>query len=98
MVHFVKKSSKKRIAIIDDLSYVAIFAGLFMTIPQVLKIWIEKESAGVSVTTWVSYTILGVFWVYYGLIHKEKPIIVGNVLGLLLNVAVVVGLLMVKYH
>lgn len=96
MVHFMRKPTKKRIAIIDDLSYVAIFAGLFMTIPQVLKIWIEKESAGVSVTTWVSYTILGVFWVYYGLIHKEKPIIVGNFLGLLLNVAVVVGIILVK--
>jgi uncharacterized protein with PQ loop repeat len=92
----MRKPTKKRIAIIDDLSYVAIFAGIFMTLPQVLKIWVEKESDGVSVTTWVSYTVLGVFWVYYGLVHNEKPIIVGNVLGLLLNVAIVVGLLWVK--
>lgn len=96
MAHYFKKPSKKRIAVVDDLSYLAVAVGIIMTLPQVLKIWIEKTGEGVSVITWVSYTLLGVFWIYYGIIHKEKPIIVGNILGLLLNLAVVIGLFVVK--
>lgn len=88
--------TKKKIAIVDDFSYIAIVAGIVMTLPQVLVIWVDRKVDGVSLATWVSYSILTVFWIYYGIVHREKPIIVGNVLGLILNIAIVIGVLIVK--
>jgi uncharacterized protein with PQ loop repeat len=96
MAHLFYKSKKKRLAILDDLGYVAVIMGIVMTIPQILTIWVERKVDGVSVTTWVSYSVLTVFWIYYGLAHKEKPIIIGNVLGLVVNIAIVVGVLYLR--
>ncbi|MBT4576733.1 hypothetical protein HOM13_01440 [Candidatus Woesearchaeota archaeon] len=40
---------------LDKLVYAAGFFGLVMTIPQILKIWVEKNVAGISVVSWISY-------------------------------------------
>lgn len=90
------KSKKKRMAFLDDLGYVAVIMGIVMTIPQILTIWVERKVEGVSVVTWVSYSILTMFWIYYGLAHKEKPIIIGNALGLVVNIAIVIGILYLR--
>ncbi len=96
MVRYFRKLSKKRISVVDDFGYIASAIGLIMTIPQVLTIWVDKKTDGVSAITWISYSILGIFWIYYGIVHKAKPIIFGNIVGLLLNIAVVVGLLLIR--
>lgn len=59
---------------IDKLVYISGFFGLIMTIPQITKIWIEKNASGISVISWMSYFITGAIMISYGIIHKEKPI------------------------
>ena len=75
----------------DKLIYVVAIVGPIMTIPQVTKIWIDKNAAGVSIITWLAYAIASLFWVIYGIMHKEKPIILTSVLLLILDVFIVVG-------
>ena len=97
MAHFhIPRQKKKRIAIVEKVSYIAVALGIIMTVPQIMTIWIEKKVDGVSIVTWVSYSLLTVFWIYYGVLHKEKPIIIGNVLGLLVNIAIVTGVLLFR--
>ncbi|HJO01876.1 MAG: PQ-loop domain-containing transporter [Candidatus Woesearchaeota archaeon] len=75
----------------DKAIYVAGVFGPLMTLPQLTKIWIEKNAAGVSVISWASYLIAAIFWLIYGIMHKEKPIIFAYSLWIGLEILIVVG-------
>ena len=79
--------------LVDKFIYVVGILGPIMTVPQIMKVWIERNAAGISVTTWLAYTIMSFFWIIYGIIHKEKPIIVSSGLLFITNLLVVVGTL-----
>ena len=71
-----------KIKFLDLLVYIAgLFLGL-MTIPQILKIWVEKNASGVSLITWVAFLIVGLIMVAYGIAHKEKPIYTNDGMGI----------------
>lgn len=84
-------SKNKWINLIDKLIYVVIATGIIITIPQVCKIWIEKNASGVSFVSWSGYLILSLFWLTYGLVHKEKPIIISNTLWIFLYILIISG-------
>ena len=92
--HFVKRKKELKFKrIFDKLIYVVGIFGPLMTLPQVMKIWINHQVAGVSIVTWVGYSVNSFFWLGYGIIHKEKPIIINYILWLILNISVVIGVL-----
>ena len=66
--------------VMDKMIYFVGVAGPIMTLPQLFKIWVEKNAAGISVISWITYLVLGIFWLSYGIMHKEKPIIVNYIL------------------
>jgi MtN3 and saliva related transmembrane protein len=77
--------------IFDKLIYfVAIFGPLF-TIPQVIKIWINHDASSISIFSWSGYLCLSIIWFTYGVLHREKPIIITNTLIFILNLLVVIG-------
>lgn len=78
---------------LDYVVYVGGSIGPFLTIPQLVKIWIGKNAAGVSAFSWGSYLVASVFWVIYGVVHKEKPIIFTNSIWVLMNGLVMIGAL-----
>jgi uncharacterized protein with PQ loop repeat len=71
-------------------SAIAVVSPIF-TLPQVYLIYSTHSSQGVSVFSWIAYTLTSGVWLYYGLVHREKPIIINSVLGGLLSLAVVFG-------
>ncbi len=75
----------------DKAIYVVAILGPIMTLPQVINIWINKNASGVSVISWSSYVILSLFWLTYGILHKEKPIIFTSVLWIILDILIAVG-------
>jgi len=78
---------------IDKSIYVIAVFGMVMTIPQITKIWVEKNAAGVSAISWGAYMVGATFWLTYGIVHKEKPIIFTNSIWIFLEILVVVGTL-----
>ncbi len=72
--------------------FIAVIAPL-TTIPQVLKIYLEKKVAGLSLETWLMYTVFNIIWVAYGIFHREKPIIISSVLWFTVDLLVAVGIL-----
>lgn len=90
--HSPKKTRNEKI--IDSLVYVASFLGILSNIPQLVKIWGEKSTAGVSVITWGGFLFGSVFWLLYGIIHNEKPVIVANFLFAVIQAFIIVGLMM----
>ncbi len=82
--------------IVDTLIYPIAMFGPIMTIPQVWIIWVDKNAGGVSAVSWGAYMITAVFWLNYGIIHKEKPIIFSSCLWLVLEALIVTGTLMYR--
>lgn len=80
---------------IDHSIYFAGIFGVLVIIPQIYKIWIEKD-LGVSLVTWVGFLFAALFWLFYGLIHKEKPIIFTNLAVISTDLMVVIGVLIFK--
>lgn len=76
----------------DKAVFVVGFFGLFMTIPQITKIWLDQNAAGLSVVSWIAYLVVAITWVLYGLIHKEKPIIVIYSVWIMFHVMIITGI------
>jgi uncharacterized protein with PQ loop repeat len=68
--------------------------GLIMTIPQLTKIWIGKNATGVSIISWSAYLITATFWLFYGIMHREKPIIFIYSGWILLEFAIILGIIL----
>lgn len=77
----------------DNFIYLIGVLGPLLTIPQVFKIWIAQDASGVSLITWGSYFIFSIFWIIYGVIHEEKPIILSSFLSLIVQAGVVIGII-----
>ena len=63
------------------------------TIPQILEIWKNNNTVGVSLLTWFFYTLTSCIWLIYGIMRKDKPLIVSGVLWVTSQGLVVIGLL-----
>lgn len=66
---------------------------MLMTVPQVLTIWVGGNAAGVSLVSWVSYLFAACLWFVYGLRKRDKTIYLACVGWVLLDAAVVVGVI-----
>ena len=77
----------------DKAVYGAGIFGLIMTLPQLTNIWIDKNAAGVSAISWSAYLLGAIVWLGYGVVHKEKPIIITYSMWIILEVFIVIGTL-----
>ncbi|HEX7183794.1 MAG TPA: SemiSWEET family transporter [Thermoanaerobaculia bacterium] len=66
-------------------------ATMLMTVPQVLTIWIGRDATGVSLVAWTSYLLSACLWFVYGLRRKDKTIYFACVGWIVLDAAIVVG-------
>ena len=64
---------------------------MLMTVPQVLTIWVGRDAAGVSLVSWLAYLLSACLWFVYGLKKGDKTIYLACVGWVLLDAAVVVG-------
>jgi len=78
----------------DRAIYIIGIIGPIMTIPQLMKIWVEKNASGVSAISWGAYLFTAIFWLIYGIQHKEKPIIFTYGIWIILEALIVVGTIM----
>ena len=83
----------KWMAIIDKLVLCTGFGGFLITLPQISLIWIDNVTSGVSLISWMGYFVIAITWVLYGLVHKDKSIILTNILWASAHTLILVGLL-----
>ena len=67
-----------------------------ITLPQLLDIYINKNASGVSSLTWLLYIFTASMWVSYGIIHKERILIINGTLGVILAGLIFIGTLIYK--
>lgn len=84
------KKSKKML-MIDRATYVAAIVEPIITIPQATTIFIHHTAAGISLTSWVGYEILTVVWVWYAYVHKDKLILIYNLMYFVIQTVIIFG-------
>ncbi len=87
-------SSKKRVRLMDKLVYVAAILGPVMTIPQLAVVYLERNVAGLSFVSWFSYIILNMIWLSYGILHKDRPIIITSAAWAVMHGLVAFGIVL----
>ena len=65
-----------------------------MTLPQVWSVWVERDTAGVSLLSWSAYLLAACLWLVDGLRKKDKTIWVACIGWIVMDAAVVVGVLL----
>jgi len=91
----IKRKNPKRALINTLIIPVAVLQPL-MTLPQIFVIFDNRSARNVSIFTWVAYNLASAMWLYYGIVHKEKAIIITQVLWLIVQTVVISGILI--YH
>ena len=67
---------------------------MLMTVPQVWTIWVKGDASGVSLLSWGAYLLSACLWFFYGLQKGDKTIYVACIGWVLLDAAVVAGVLL----
>ena len=80
-------------AFLDKIIYVVGISGPIMTLPQVFKIYLEKSAGGVSLISWSWYLFTAIIWLFYAIVHKEKPLIISNIFWILIEIVIVIEII-----
>lgn len=63
-----------------------------MTLPQIYDTWTDPASGG-SILTWSAYFLFALVWLAYALKYRIRPLIITELLWVVFQGLVVVGLL-----
>jgi uncharacterized protein with PQ loop repeat len=88
-----ERAAGKAGGLIDKLLPAMSIFTMVMTVPQVWSVWIEQKTEGVSLLSWGAYTIAACLWFMHGLQRRDRAIWLACVGWVILDGAVVVGLL-----
>jgi len=69
------------------------FFTMLMTIPQVVTVWLNHQTAGVSLWSWSAYLLSAVLWFWHGLRRHDRNIYLACIGWMALDAAVIVGVL-----
>lgn len=83
-------SHKKKTKAVDALAYFIGIFGNIAVIPQIIEAW-QSSTPGLAILTWILFTFFGVIWLLYAIMHKSKPLIIANAIGICCNILVVGG-------
>lgn len=88
-----KEKGKEVAPILDKIIYISAFTGPFFMLPQAIKIFTDKNASGLSIYYWYAVLTSALLWGFYGLVHREKPIVVANFLSLAFIAVIIAGIL-----
>ena len=80
-------------AVLDRLLGAMSVFTMAMTVPQVWTVWWQRRTAGVSLWSWSAYLASALLWFWYGLRQRDPKIYLPCIGWLLLDAAVIAGVL-----
>jgi uncharacterized protein with PQ loop repeat len=80
----------------DNMMVIAGLISPLATIPQIVKLFAthSEHAAGQSLTTWLAYTVIALLWVVYGVLNRQRAVLVGNALGTAVYGAMAFGIML----
>lgn len=65
-------------------------------LPQIFQLYLTHDVSSISVVSWLSMVAFDVVWLYYGIVHKDKPIIITNIMYGVFNLLVALGAILFR--
>jgi uncharacterized protein with PQ loop repeat len=78
-------------AMYDKFIYGVVIIAPITNIPQLLKVWVGKDASGVSALSWFLFSSISIAWLGYGILHKDKPILLMNAALMVIQAGIAVG-------
>lgn len=75
----------------DKFIYAVVILAPIVNIPQLLKVWIMKDAAGVSAFSWFFFSGFSLTWMIYGILHKDKHIAIMYSALLIIQTFIAIG-------
>ncbi|MFH1836308.1 MAG: hypothetical protein ABH851_08985 [Methanobacteriota archaeon] len=75
----------------ERLIFLLAFITPLTNVPQLLKIWVHKNAAGVSAISWTLFSILSVFWFVYAVLKKDRTLTIMFFLLMIIQAAIALG-------
>lgn len=91
----IKTNRKTKKEVYEIAMIVAVVQPL-MVLPQALQIYNNHSAADVSLLTWSMLLIFNISNFIYGLVFRIKPLIINNAIWVIVDTAVVVGILLYR--
>lgn len=85
----IKKTDKPKL--IDRLVYLVAIVEPLFSLPQAYQIYHARAAANVSVLSWLGFECMTLIWLWYGLVHRDKTILIYQGLFFVIDGAVLVG-------
>lgn len=82
-------SQDKKIRFLDSLVLVLAFIMPLSILPQIIKMHTTQSVGDISVLTFSLLLVLAVPWLLYGMVHKEKVIVLNNITWIILHLTVI---------
>lgn len=86
-------SEKKQKRLLEAAVIVAAFLYPLSGFPQIVAVF-QGSVEGVSVVSWLLFTLFAFIFFLYGMVHKIRPMIVTNFLWMMVDICIVAGILM----
>lgn len=89
--HLAKKDEKRIISRVCS-----VFAVLMplTTLPQIYLLFSSQNAAGLSLAMWILYSVGCIPFLLFGYIYKHKQLIILNILWLVVQIIMIIGIVM----
>lgn len=88
----INLSKREQETIIDKIVQVAAFIYPLSGLPQVYLV-MKGEISGVSLVSWMAFSVFSLVFMMYGILHKMRPIIIVNLCWLVIDLLIIFGIL-----
>jgi uncharacterized protein with PQ loop repeat len=95
--YFEKYRQDKKLAQkLDKIMILFGLVGSFSTLIQLIRIYATHNVAGISIYSWMGYLVVTTAWFTYGFLHKSRPLVLVNFIGIITNTAIISGCIMFR--
>ena len=77
--------------IIDRLIFFVAFVQPLGGIPQIVTVFRQHNATSISLTSWLIYIVFDLMWLWYGLSHKQKAVVVSALMFTVTEGLVLIG-------
>ena len=76
---------------LDDFMLAIAAIAPFFLLPQIIKVYAEKDASGISGLTFGLLASTHIAWIVYGVVHKERQILTAHILFFIATLSLLLG-------
>ena len=81
---------------VEILIYPIAFLAPLALVPQVWQLYATQDATSLALSTWLVLGFLNLLWIFYAWVHRERPVMITNVMFGFLNFAIAFGVILFR--